>query len=203
VWPFQLVLNILAVVMIFLSFNKMIATDKINSSILAFFWIWMGLAYHLIHFTSINNAAYIFGTVFILQGVLFIYSGILKNDISFNFTLNAFSFTGSVFILYALLLYPILGYIFGHAYPKLPTFGLPCPTTIFTFGILFFTDKKIPKYLLIIPVLWSIIGFSAAYNLSVHEDYGLFIAGIVGVILIILRDRQWYNQTTNEQLSKV
>jgi hypothetical protein len=84
----------------------------------------------------------------------------------------------------------VLGHLFGHIYPKSPTFGLPCPTTIFTFGLLLWTDKKIPKYVLVIPFLWSIVGFSAAVNLKVYEDFGLLVAGIIGTVLILLSERK-------------
>lgn len=157
---------------------------------MGFLWLWIGIVYHLIHFTAINNAAYIFGALFILQAFIFIYTGILKDHLSFKYEGNAYTITGAVFILYALIIYPVLGYLSGHVYPESPTFGLPCPTTIFTFGLLLWTDKKIPKYVLIIPFLWSIIGFGAALNLGIYEDYGLLIAGIVGSVLILIRDRK-------------
>jgi hypothetical protein len=157
---------------------------------LGFLWLWIGVVYHLIHFTSINNAAYIFGVLFILQGFIFIYAGIVKDHLSFNYQTNIYGITGAVFLLYALILYPVLGHLFGHIYPKSPTFGLPCPTTIFTFGLLLWTDKKIPKYVLVIPFLWSIVGFSAAVNLKVYEDFGLLVAGIIGTVLILLSERK-------------
>jgi hypothetical protein len=92
--------------------------------------------------------------------------------------------------LYSFVIYPILGYLFGHVYPKNPTFGLPCPTTIFTFGLLLWTDKIVPKYVLVIPSIWSLIGFVAALFLGIKEDYGLLIAGVLGSILILIRDRK-------------
>ena len=81
--------------------------------------------------------------------------------------------------------------MFGHTYPSNPTFGLPCPTTIFTFGILIWTVKKIQIYVVIIPLLWSLIGFSAALNLGVKEDFGLLIAGVLGFILIIIKNKRF------------
>jgi hypothetical protein len=188
VWPFQIVLNLLALVVIILCFKKIKRGDKINNGILAFFWLWIGIVYHIMYFSSINKAAYVFGIIFILQGLVFIYAGILRNHISFKYTTSIYSITGAIFILYALIIYPAVGHLLGHVYPQSPTFGLPCPTTIFTFGILLFSDRRIPKYVLIIPFLWSLIGFSAAVNLSVYEDFGLVVAGILGVTLIYLRE---------------
>jgi len=93
---------------------------------------------------------------------------------------------GGIFALYALVIYPVLGYSFGHVYPASPTFGAPCPTTIFTFGLLLWTDKRFPRHILVIPLLWSIIGFTAALSLTIREDFGLLIAGLLGTLLILL-----------------
>jgi len=86
--------------------------------------------------------------------------------------------------------YPLLGYFLGHIYPASPCFGVaPCPTTIFTFGLLLLTVKRVPKYLLIIPLIWSFIGFTAALKLGIKEDIGLLIAGVATLILTIKRDK--------------
>jgi hypothetical protein len=70
-------------------------------------------------------------------------------------------------------------------------FGVaPCPTTIFTFGILLWATKPVPGYLLVIPFLWSIVGMSAALNLQVPQDYGLVVAGVLGTTLILIQNRK-------------
>jgi len=184
VYPLQIVFYLIGFICVFLLFRPNKNSSKIIIASLSFFWLWIGIVYHLIFFSTINKAAYIFGMLFILQGILFIFYGVVKGNITFAYRKNIFNGIGVMIISYALIVYPILGYFLGHHYPKTPTFGLPCPTTIFTFGILLFIDKKIPQLVLVIPLLWSIIGFGAALNLSIYEDYGLLIAGIVGYILL-------------------
>ncbi|MCU0579417.1 MAG: DUF6064 family protein, partial [Desulfobacterota bacterium] len=70
------------------------------------------------------------------------------------------------------------------------TFGVPCPTTIFTFGILLFTSGRLPKTVLAIPFIWSIIGFTAALTLGILEDIGLLVAGLFGTAAIVIWDRK-------------
>lgn len=190
VWPMQVFLNLLALIAILFSFKKAGYSDKVIGIILSFFWLWIGIVYHLIFFTSINKAAYLFGILYIIQGLIFLFAVIIKSKLSFKFKSNSYGVIGCIFILYALVIYPILGHFLGHLYPKNPTFGLPCPTTIFTFGLLLWTDKLIPRYILLIPLIWSIIGFGAAVSLNVREDFGLVIAGVLGVILIFFRDQR-------------
>lgn len=122
--------------------------------------------------------------------MIFLYLGVFLSKLSYHFRPDIYGLTGAFFILYALLIYPLIGAIAGHIYPDSPTFGLPCPTTIFTLGLFLWTDKKLPLPILIIPFLWSIIGTMAALNFGIKEDFGLLISGIVVSSLILNRDKR-------------
>lgn len=189
VFPMQFIFYIPALLVIYFIFKHTSAVDKIISAVLSVLWFWMGIVYHLFFFTEINNAAYIFGFLFIIQGIIFFIYGVLRNELSFKFTSDKYGFTGACIILYALIVYPVLGYILGHRFPYSPTFGLPCPTVIFTFGVLMFTNKKCPYVILIIPFIWSIIGFTAVFNFGIIEDTGLLISGITALIMILNKNK--------------
>ena len=188
VYPMQFVFYLLGAGLLLLCIRKTPVTDTIIPAVLGFFWIWMGVVYHLYYFSTINSAANIFGAFFILQGLIFLYLGLIKKEFSFKFRPDFIGITGAVLILYALIIYPLLGFMLGHVYPAAPSFGLPCPTTIFTFGILLWTENKIRILVLIIPFLWSIIGFFAAISLDMVEDTGLLVAAIVSCTILLNRN---------------
>ncbi|MCU0414741.1 MAG: DUF6064 family protein [Ignavibacteriaceae bacterium] len=190
IFPLQIVFYFIAFICIYILFTENKNTNKIISVVLSFFWLWMGIVYHLIFFSAINKAAYIFGALFIIQGILFFIWGVFKGELSFDYRKTNYNNAGILIILYALIIYPVLGYNLGHAYPYSPTFGLPCPTTIFTFGILLFSNKKIPVYILIIPLLWSVVGFTAALTLTIYEDIGLLIAGLTTFTFLLISNRE-------------
>jgi hypothetical protein len=190
VFPMQLILYLLALLIIYLCIKKKSWSDKTISAMLSFLWLWMGMVYHIIFFTAINKVAYFFGTLFILQGGLFLWKGVFQNKLKFNFTKNMYGLVGIVLMVFALIIYPIIGYAFGHVYPVSPTFGLPCPTTLFTFGMLLLLNGKYPKLILIIPFIWAIIGFSAALSLGIKEDISLLISAIIVLGLLIGRNRK-------------
>jgi len=191
IWPAQILAYVLGIVALALAFRESRLSTRIVSGILALFWIWMGVFYHIVHFSVINPAAWIFGSFCILQGLLFFLIGTIFGRLTFRFILKPTSIIGGCFILYAMVVYPLLGVIFGHSYPRAPMFGVaPCPTTIFTFGILLWAIKSVPAYLLIIPLIWSIVGMSAAVNLRVPQDYGLVVAGVLGTALILIQNRK-------------
>jgi hypothetical protein len=190
VWPVQVALNLLALTVIVLALKRITGSDKIIAGILGFFWIWIGAVYHIVFFASINPAANIFGALNIVQGLVFLYYGVIKQQFSFDVHYDLYGYTGAILMLYGLLIYPLLGLALGHVYPKSPTFGLPCPTTIFTFGMLLWSRSRMPKIIMIVPFFWSLIGSSAALTLGIHEDIGLLVAGIVGTLFVFIRDRK-------------
>jgi len=191
IWPTQIVAYLLGVIVLMLALRENRLFSKIISAILALFWVWMGVAYHIVYFSRINPAAFIFGFLYVLQGVIFLGNGTFRGKLSFGFAYKPLPIIGACFILYAMVVYPLLGIRFGHSYPRAPLFGVaPCPTTIFTFGLLLWATKSVPAYLLIIPLLWSIVGMSAAVHLRVPQDYGLVVAGVLGTALILIQNRK-------------
>lgn len=193
IFPAQIFLNLLALIIILLAVKKNHSSNKIIGLSLSILWLWTGIVYHLVFFSRINPAAKYFALLFILQGIIFFIFAGFKEKLNFSFTKDLKSFTGGFFMLYALLIYPVLGFIFDHTYPNNPTFGAPCPTTIFTFGLLLWTSERTAVYFAIIPLLWSIVGVFAAIKLGVIEDFGLFISGVIGFLMIILLNRKPIN----------
>jgi hypothetical protein len=190
IWPIHIVAYILGIAAIILTVKKTRYSDQAISVILACFWAWMGIVYHLMYFRTINGAALGFGVLFIIQAIVWLVFGVIRPKFSFQLDTNPFALTGIILIVYAMLVYPILGTLLGHGYPRSPSFGVaPCPTTIFSFGLLLLTTAKVPKSVLVIAFLWSLLGFTASFLLGVREDIGLVVAGVLSVGLLLWRDR--------------
>jgi Family of unknown function (DUF6064) len=189
VWPVQVILHGLALVVAGLAVKPFGSSSGLVASVLAFFWLWMGVVYHGLFFAAINPAAYLFGALCVTQGVLFLHAGVVRRTLSFHFTWTPSTAVGGLLLVYALVVYPLLGHLLGHRYPAAPSFGVPCPTTIFTFGLLLWTDRRLPTCLLVIPFLWSLVGSTAAVLLTITQDFGLLVAGVVGTALILYRNR--------------
>ncbi|MBL7740400.1 MAG: hypothetical protein JNK14_14380 [Chitinophagaceae bacterium] len=181
IWPLQVIFWLTATAMIIMIIKRSVP-GRWALTVLSVLWLWMGIVYHYYFFSGINTAAYVFGTLFVLQGIFFLLYGFSKN-VSFHFRKSTNGFAAVLVIIYALLIYPAIGYFTGHAYPYSPTFGLPCPTTIYTFGMLLLAEKRLSLYLLIIPFIWSVIGFSAALALGMYEDTGLIVAAIAAAMI--------------------
>lgn len=189
VWPVQFLFLGLAGTAVWLAFRSERWAGRIIASILALLWAWMAIAYHWAFFSQINPMARVFAGAFLLEAALLLWAG-FGRGLSFRPDRDLYGIVGGSFITYALVLYPTIGLALGHRYPAQPTFGLPCPTTIFTMGLLLWARPKVPWPLLVVPVLWSIVGMTAVRYFGVYEDAFLPIAAIGGASLIMLRNRQ-------------
>jgi hypothetical protein len=135
-----------------------------------------------------NPAAYVFGFLSIAEGLLFVWSaGPDKLHLS---RIGPSKWVGGALTTYALAIYPQLNVILGHEFPDLPTFGLPCQTTISTLEILWWLRGEFARVLAVIPILWPGIGGTAAFSLGVPQDLGLFVAGLVSLGLLRRRVSQ-------------
>lgn len=183
VWPVQLLLVGLAVAIVGLALRPRTWSNRFTSWVLAFLWVWMGLVYHFGFFHRINPAAGLFAVFFVIQGLLFGLAGGVRGRLDFHFQPTVRGFAGALLVGYALVGYPLLGSLLGREFPATPTFGLPCPTTIFTLGVLFWLRRPASWFFLVIPLAWSLVGTTAALQLGVPEDLGLFAAGVVVAFL--------------------
>jgi hypothetical protein len=184
VWPAQLVLLALAVLALMIVAFPRYWSGCAVSGILAALWIWIALAYHLAFFSSINPLAFAFAAVSAGGALIFVWHGVIKRSLHFKLTRSARTGVGVALVIFALVIYPRWSVYAGHNYPAMPTFGLPCPTTLFTVGLLAFLVPPYPRAPVAVPVLWSLVGGQAAFLLGVRQDLGLFAAAAVGAYLI-------------------
>jgi hypothetical protein len=176
-WPFALALWLLTVgaVVILVRGNR--GAERFFSLLLAIHWAWAALAYHVAFFSRINPAAWLFAALFLAQAALFVWFGALRADLRCSPGPSVRYCVAWMFVGYSLL-YPAIVWAEGNAYPRLPTFGVPCPTVILTIGFLLAADPPTPRVLSLIPVVWAFIAGSSAFLLGVHADVVLLAAGI-------------------------
>lgn len=190
IWPGQIVAYGLGFIVLIFAFRSFPGRDRIIGAVLAFAWLWIGVAYHLLYFTQINFIAPAFAVLFVIQGLLFAWTLALRGQVAFRFRPDAFGWTGLGFATFAMVIYPLLGWLAGHGWPRSPVFGVtPCPTTIFTLGMLLMVQGRTPLHLTVIPLIWSLIGGSAAWLLAVPEDASLPLAALAAFALILWKNR--------------
>ena len=191
IWPAQVVAYLLGLVAVALVFARARWADRAISAILAACWLWVGIVFLGIFGREIAPiVAAVEGALVAAQGLLFLVTGVARSGLTFRIGAASYAAAGGLLIGYALVLYPILGAILGHGYPRAPLFGVaPCPTMIFTCGLLLWSGPRAPKYLLIVPLLWAALATPAALGQGVIEDAMLPISALFATALLLWRDR--------------
>ena len=185
IWPAQIIAYFMGAAAVWAIFTARPWAGRAVAAILGIMWVWNGLAYHLAFFAPINPAAYGFAALFVLQGLLLLGHGAIAGRLRFASQIGWRGMLGVALITYAGVIYTALGYFLGHAWPNIPVFGVaPCPTTIFTFGVLMLAAGPLPLWLVAIPIVWAGIGATAAVLLNVPEDLGLLVSGVLGAALL-------------------
>jgi hypothetical protein len=181
-WPGHVAAYALGIVCFALALRGGTRASQAVLALLAGAWAFVGIVYHLVFFARVNPAARIFGSAFLVQAALFAEAAIAPR-VAFRGSRSWRALVGIALVVYAAIVYPLLGAALGHAYPRAPAFGVaPCPTTIFTFGVLFLATGRVPLPLVVVPVLWAGVSASAAVQLGIREDLGLVVAGVVGAV---------------------
>ena len=190
IWPAQIVFYILSFYFVYTSFYKSKISNTVNILILSSLWIWNGAVTLLIYFCRFHYQYYLWGSLWIAQGLLILYQGTVKKQISFKIKKDLYSITGLAFILYALVIYPLIGSWLGHPFPKGPLFGAaPCPTVIFTFSVFLFSESKVKPYLLYFPLLWAFMSLYPIIGMGVYADIGEIIAAVIAFTMIIYKNK--------------
>jgi hypothetical protein len=183
-WPLHGVAYVFGLGAMWLVFKPTPNSSKFIAGILALFWLWVGVVFSLAYW-----GRPLFAALFVVQAVLFVDAGLLRPRLSFGWKSDRYAFAGLLILLYALVGYPLLGYAIGHRWPQSFPFGLvPSPTCAFAMGMLLLTNRPVPKYVLAIPLLWSLAGV-VPISWGVLEDIGMLVAGVFATAAIVWRDR--------------
>ena len=184
VWPAPVLLHALALLALVFVLRPHRLSGAVVSAVLGALWAWTGVAYHLLFFTAINPLALVFGLASLLAAGVFFVQGVVRRRLEYRLGNGLRSIVGAGLVVFGLLVYPLWSTAAGHAYPQLPTFGLPCPTTLFTIGLLSLLVAPYPRSPLVVPIAWCFVGVQAAVLFGVLPDLALLVAAAQGIVLL-------------------
>jgi hypothetical protein len=183
-WAAAVIAYPLALTALVLAWRSSPRAERPVAAVLALMWGWVGVVYQGLFFSPINPTARIFAVAFTAQAALFARASWTGRGLEYGARSRVRSIAGAAMILYSLIIYPLIGFAFGERYPAIPLFGVtPCPLLIFTFGLMLWASR-VRWWLWIVPMLWALVGGSAAVLLSVPQDWALPLSATIALLVI-------------------
>ena len=187
VWPLQIVLLLGGVALVVVALTRPRHSRVVLAGVAAL-WAYMAIAYHLAFLTALTPAALLFAALFFIEAGLLAWHGFHTRRLHLAVPLDRTSrLVGVVLVAYAVMGYPAVAVLAGQRFPAMPTFGLPCPTTIFTLAVLTWCVRPVPRSVLVVPLVWTLVASSAALAFDVIEDFALPLAAACTLAILLRR----------------
>ena len=172
IWPAQVAAILLGVAIVRLLRGPAdAARGRIVAAILAASWLWTAIAFHAARYATIHRGAPWFAAAFGLEALILAWSGVVRGKLTFERRGSPRALVGLTLFLFALLVQPLAGLLFGREWRQVETFGVaPDPTAVATLGVLLLADGRARWELLALPALWC--GFSGATLLAMGTPAG-------------------------------
>ena len=158
--------------------------------LLALAWVWVGVAWHLATFAGINLAAPLYGAFFVLQGALLAWTA-ARGRLGLRYQGRVRDGIGLGLAVGSLLAYPLLDRLSGVPWAAVRLPGVdPCPTALFTLGILLLADRRSAAGLMALPVLWTLVAGATGWAVAIGRDQVLPLLGLAALVLALLPTRR-------------
>ncbi|MEE4195021.1 MAG: DUF6064 family protein [Anaerolineae bacterium] len=192
IYPAQWAVMLLAFTAVLFIMVKKSFSNALIIGVAILFYLMCALAFWLpMGFRGYENG-FLYMAIFILEAG-FLLSAAVENELDFEFKPTPYAIIGLIFVAYGLIGYPLAGLALGHTYPEL-IFSplLPCPLNTWWVGMLLMTTKPVPRYTLIIPFIWGLVGIMWV-GLGVTDYIAGLIICLSAPALLVIRDRGKYH----------
>ncbi|MDY6877470.1 MAG: DUF6064 family protein [Chloroflexota bacterium] len=183
----QIVMYVLAGILTLLFFARPgTTTDRIIKAYLAFACAWIGVVFFLIlgqDLPAHNAQAFLFLSIAVLFAV-----DLLIGKIEFRVPETRWHLYTAIFWFVMVFLYPVVGMLVGHTYPRMIILGtFPCPTVAFALVLMTTALPKVTKPVYFLLLLWA-IPFPIFFQIpqfGVYEDSIMLVIGIYSFVALV------------------
>jgi hypothetical protein len=186
IFPIQIIIMALGIVLTcFLFFKPGIKINIMMKAYLSFTFAWSGIVFFLIFGRELPGI-FLGVPLFLLVAILFALD-IFINKTKFKISELKWQRYLTLFFVFISFLYPFIGFVFGHYYPRSCILGAaPCPTTSFALALLASSLPEVDKKVYILLLVWALPAVGKCFGaLDLYEDCILFWVGIYALIMLI------------------
>jgi len=190
-WPLHIAVYLLGLVALYLALTRRRGSGRTVAGVLAFGWLWTGAVYHWKYLATLDFSAPVFAAVFILQGMLLVWAGVIRNAFVFPTDSRLAIMAGTATVVLALVGSPLLALATGVDLARSQTFALtPMATMLATMGFMLLARRP-PAYLVAAPLLWSLFEGARGWYLDAPER--LAAAAIAVLATAVLAVERWFH----------
>lgn len=190
-WPLPLIALALGVALLVLWRRGGAGAGRIMALILAAGWLWVAWAYHAQRYASINLAADFFAWIFVVQAVLLVWLGAVRNRFTPAPARSWTARIGLVLMLFGVLGFPLLAPLLGRSWVQAEIVGMaPDPTVLVTLGALLLAGARPLWMLFPLPLLWCLISGTTLWAMDAPEFALLSLAALLALAGAMMRGRR-------------
>jgi hypothetical protein len=188
IWPVHIMVLASALSIVVMARRVESWAQRAIAGVIAAWWVWVGIAFHLGRYATINWSAKYFAALFVTQAVLLVWYGVVRAGLRIEYPRSS-THRVAVGLLMLVALYGVFGRLAGRQWNQVELLGLtPDPTAIGTLALLALSTTRVPRALLIIPMVWCVIAALTLWALGSVEIWVVICLGVVALVLA-LRNR--------------
>jgi hypothetical protein len=185
-WPLQLVALALGAAILVLWRHGGERAGRTIAAILALGWLWVAWGFHWQRYASINLVAGYFALAFALEAVLLLWFGGVRGRLAPVPITRLQQGAGLGLLLFALLIFPLMGPLMGRSWTQAEMFGMaPDPTALATLGVVLFAGARPLWGLVPIPVAWCLVSGATLWAMESPDFAVVPLAALLAVGLAL------------------
>lgn len=193
VWPLQIPALLLGGIILIGVVRPYRWSDRIISGTLAAAWSFVAWGFLWNRYATINWAAAYAIPIFVLQALLLVWLGVLRNRLHFAADRGAAGAIGLSLLVYALAVHPLVVKLGGRPIQAAEVFAIaPDPTAIATLGLVAMASPKdAARLLLVVSMAWCVASWATLQIMGAWEAWiPLAAAGLALTARLWRRRRQ-------------
>ena len=173
VWPLQIPALLLGAAILLRVVRSRAWSDRIVSGVLAGAWSFVAWAFLWHRYATINWAATCAVPAFVVQALLLVWFGVLRDRLRFAADRNIPGVIGVALFVYALALHPFVAKLGGRPMQAAEVFAIaPDPTAMATLGLLATASPKGAAWLLlVVPMAWCLASWATLNTMGAWEGW--------------------------------
>jgi hypothetical protein len=182
VWPLHLPALALGLAIIALASRGGSAAVRVVLGALSLCWLWIAWAFFHQRYATLNWAADYVAVAFAMEAGLLVLVVLRGRAAATPSAANGAAWIGIGFIIFAVILQPLLSVLLGRPWRQIEVFGLaPDPTVVATLGALLVARPCGRWALMAIPVLWCLIGGATLWAMKEPDGFVLPLAALLAI----------------------